>query len=51
MLASGVQINVYVTLRIDNSRDAFGANEIRRMRQTAKIELFEYHPRAPNKRV
>ena len=38
----GFQIDLYVTLRIDDHSFAFRAQQIRCVRQTSQVELFEY---------
>src|SRR5258708_2985116 len=44
VLARRVEIDIDIALRIDHGRHALRANQIGSMRQTAKIELFKYHP-------
>ena len=43
LLLGRFQVDFNVTLRIDDDRFAFRSEQIRGMRQTTQVELFEVH--------
>src|SRR5260221_14227247 len=45
LLASRLQIDVHIALRINHRRLALGSNHVRSMRQTGEEELFKIHTR------